>query len=233
MITPNDFLQLAASLAANTSSEVHQRESIIASYYAAFHQCQQLASKLQDHAGMGAFAGSHLEIIKKLSEYPILNNAEQQQIVTRRVNGNNSLRSQVWARHNNKFKINSYHCLPASRFHESTYYLETMEIKGAESLPSESSKEIIKQVYSTATEIPHYLISEQAFETISDTRNTLFLLGTLALESSRSDLPSEEMGTSLMRLSEQLVSVLANIVSSHLKTPTAYLMKLNRNLLWT
>lgn len=77
MITPDDLLGLAATLAQTTDSEVHQRESVIASYYAAFHQCRQLANKLANYAGMNKKTGSHLEVINKLSHYPTTNNAEQ------------------------------------------------------------------------------------------------------------------------------------------------------------
>lgn len=75
MIKPSDFLQLADTLA-QTPDEVYLRESIVAAYYAVFHECRLLAERLANHAGMGARSGSHVEVISKLSRYPA-NNAEQ------------------------------------------------------------------------------------------------------------------------------------------------------------
>jgi hypothetical protein len=72
MIKPSDFLQLANTLA-QTDHEVYLRESIIAAYYAAFHECHSLAETLTNHAGMGERSGSHEEVIRKLSQYPETN----------------------------------------------------------------------------------------------------------------------------------------------------------------
>ena len=74
MIKPSDFLQLAHELAQH-DGEVYLRESIIAAYYAVFHECKMLSSCLENHGGMGSQSGSHEDLLRKLSAYP-MNNAE-------------------------------------------------------------------------------------------------------------------------------------------------------------
>lgn len=84
MIQPNDLLQLADALA-RSNEEVYLRESIIASYYAAFHECCLLAECLANHAGMGERSGSHQEIIRKLSKYPANNSEELPEDIVRKI----------------------------------------------------------------------------------------------------------------------------------------------------
>ena len=55
-----------------------------------------------------------------------------------------------------------------------------------------------------------YHLSEDAFEALRDTHNTLFLLGILAVEQNpeAGDIPAEELGSTLLRLSRQLKAVM-------------------------
>lgn len=55
---------------------------------------------------------------------------ELQQIVARRAGNSGKLRSEIWSRFNNRFRIARYAQLPASRFDEAKRYLETMSLKG-------------------------------------------------------------------------------------------------------
>lgn len=69
MVGPDCFLKMANELAAN-DEEIYIRETIIAAFYAAYHECNILANHLQNHAGMGNQSGSHEDLIRKLSQYP-------------------------------------------------------------------------------------------------------------------------------------------------------------------
>lgn len=55
-----------------------------------------------------------------------------------------------------------------------------------------------------------YHLSEEAFEDLRDAHNTLFLLGILAVEQKpeAGDIPAEELGSTLLRLSRQLKAVM-------------------------
>lgn len=66
-----------------------------------------------------------------------------------------------------------------------------------------------RQAQTSETKRP-YALTEDAFELLHDTRNALFLLGALVVEQNpkAGDLPAEEMGSTLLRLSRQLKQVM-------------------------
>lgn len=57
-----------------------------------------------------------------------------------------------------------------------------------------------------------YRLSEDSFETLSDTYSTMFLLGIMAVEHNpkAGDIPPEELGSTLLRLARQLKGVMAD-----------------------
>lgn len=69
MVSPSCFLKLAHEMVGN-KTEIYIRESIVTSFYAAFHECNILAESLQNHGGMGDRTGSHAELINKLAKFP-------------------------------------------------------------------------------------------------------------------------------------------------------------------